>query len=301
MVLNYDHIHAALTAVESEHTRRSYLHSLTCLEKWLQGRALDYATLLDYRAALVQLKKSPQTINQNLGGIRFYLREMAKRGHLPAEAAEAICAVDNLKVKGRKLGNWLQGKEAESFLAAPDLSTPIGLRDRAILGLMIGAGLRRSEVCGLEVKHFEKRDGRWVLVGITGKHGRTRNIPIADWIKALCDAWTDRAEIKSGPIVRRAFWSEAKQKLTVEAEALSTTALFHIVKRLGKGLNLTNVAPHDLRRTFARLAFEGSGGELKQIQLALGHANQSTTEAYVNAQINLQMSASDMLNINVEV
>ncbi len=300
MILNYDQIHAALQAVESEHTRRSYLHSLTCLEKWLQGRALSYQTLLEYNAAMVKQKMTPQTANQHLSGIRFFLREMARQGHLDAEAAEAICSIKNRKVKGRKLGHWLTSSQAEGLLDAPDTSTPIGLRDRAILGLMVGAGLRRSEVVGLEIRHFEKRDGRWVIVGIKGKHGRTRNVPIADWIKALIDAWTERAKIESGPIVRRAFWSEQNQKLTVEGEALSDTAIFHIVQRFGKGQNLANVAPHDLRRTFARLAYTGQA-DLKQIQLALGHSDQRTTEIYVNAEMDLQTSASDMLGINVEV
>lgn len=300
MILTPALIDEALEATATAHTRRSYGRCLEVLMTWLDGRALTYAELMSYRAHLVSEKLTPQNINQQLAAARFFLREMASRGRIEPDAAEAIGSVKNLKIRGRKLGNWLDVKQAQSFLDAPDLSTPLGLRDRAILGLMIGAGLRRSEVVALEVRHFEKRDGRWVIVGIQGKHGRTRNVPIADWIKALVDAWTQRAGIASGPIVRRAFWSEKERRLTVQPGAITSGALFYITKRYGKTLSLFSVAPHDLRRTFARLAFEGKA-PLKQIQLALGHGDQATTERYVNAQQDLQTSPSDLLGIEVEV
>lgn len=300
MQVTPERITDALEAAATVHTARSYRRALEVLAVWLDGRALTYADLMSYRAHLVAEKQSPQNINQQLAAVRFFLREMASRGLVEPDAAEAIGSVKNLKVRGRKLGNWLKAEQAESFIDAPDLSTPLGLRDRAILGLMIGAGLRRSEVVGLQVKHFEKRDGRWVLVGVLGKHGRTRNIPIAAWIKALVDAWTQRAGIASGPIIRRAYWSGKEQRLTVTDEAMTPAALFHIAKRYGARLSLGSIAPHDLRRTFARLAYTG-GASLKQLQLTLGHGDQSTTEKYVNAEQDLQESPSDKLGIQVAV
>jgi site-specific recombinase XerD len=292
------YIDQALEAAESPHTRRSYERSLKMLAEWLGEKALEYAILREYRAHLIKQENSPQTINSHLAAIRFYAREMAKAGHLAVEQAQSLQAIENVKIKGRKLGNWLSIEDATKLLNQPDISVPAGLRDRAILALLIGAGLRRSEVVSLETRHFEKRDGRWMLIGVKGKHGRTRNIPIPDWVKAIVDQWTDRADIAVGVIIRPVSWS--KEKFWIRDEPMDTSSLFKIVKKYSRDLGRFRIAPHDLRRTFARLAYEGDA-PIKQIQLALGHAQQSTTETYVNAQQDLQIAPGDVLGINVEV
>lgn len=302
--MNVETINKALEAVASSHTRRMYDRALKRLAAWLDGRELSYTVAREYKAEMVQTGFSPQNINAHLAALRFYSREQAKAGQMTIEQAESVCQVEGAKVKGRKLGNWLSIEEAEKLLNAPDVSTPLGLRDRAILALLIGAGLRRSEVVSLQVKHFERRtvtdeDGRaakrWMLVGITGKHSRTRNIPVADWVKALMDQWTARASITSGYLFRPVSWSE--KKFWLKDEPLDAATLFYIVKRHGWQAERGQIAPHDLRRTFARLAYEGAA-PLAQIQLALGHANQVTTENYVNAAQDLKMSPSDVLGLN---
>ena len=180
-----DTIEKALESVASAHTWRMYERALKRFAQWLDGRELSYPIAREYKAEMVQAGFSPQNINAHLSAIRFYVRELAKAGEMAIEKAESICQVEGAKVKGRKLGNWLSIEEAEKLLNAPDVSNPLGLRDRAILALLVGAGLRRSEVVGLQVKHFERRSvtdenghsaKRWMLVGVTGKHGRTRNI-----------------------------------------------------------------------------------------------------------------------------
>jgi len=304
MTITQSLIDEALEAAATDHTRRSYGRALASLASWLDGRELSYAVTMAFRAHLVKRKASPQNINQHLSAVRFFLREMAQRGRIEPDAAKAIGAVENLRVRGRKLGNWLSIAQAQSLLDAPDVAaSPIAIRDRAVFALLIGAGLRRSEAVSLEMRQFERRqleDGhsRWVLVGIKGKHGRTRNIPVADWIKGAVDAWADRARIASGPVLREAFWSEKNQRLTISETALTPQALLGIVKRHAERLGFGSVRPHDLRRTFARLAHEG-GAPLKQLQLALGHSKQETTEAYVNATQDLQISPSDVLGVEV--
>jgi integrase len=131
---------------------------------------------------------------------------------------------------------------------------------------------------------------------VKGKHGRTRNIPIPDWVKALVDNWTERAAIHNGLIIRPVSWS--KEKFWIRNEPMDPSSLYHIVKKYSKNVGRFQIAPHDLRRTFARLSYEG-GADIKQIQLSLGHAKQSTTEDYVNAQQNLQIAPGDVLGINV--
>jgi site-specific recombinase XerD len=288
-------IQEALKIADSNHTRRAYNRALREFDKWLNGRDLTFKLARDYRAELVERGWSPQNINAHLTAIRFYAREM--QDAIGLTEALAIREIPGVKVKGRKLGNWLSVEEAQKLLNAPDCSTRRGLRNRAMLALLIGAGLRRSEVIGLQVMHFERRDGRWILIGVEGKHGRTRNIPIADWVKGIVDQWTDRAEIKTGFVFRQVSRSEKKD--WIKDEPLTAGALFYIVKRYGWEVERGQIAPHDLRRTFARLAFEGNA-PIAQIQLVLGHSKQETTERYVNAQQDLQISPGDLLGIEVQ-
>jgi site-specific recombinase XerD len=185
MKLDADNIKKCLEACESVHTKRAYERSLKMLAEWLGNREISYSVLREFRAHLIKQEHSPQTINSHLAASRFYAREMGKAGHIQIEEAQTIQAIENVKIKGRKLGNWLSIEDATKYLNQPDISTPAGLRDRAILALMLGAGLRRSEIVSLEMKHFEKRNmvqlgkqvERWMLIGVKGKHGRTRNIP----------------------------------------------------------------------------------------------------------------------------
>lgn len=135
--MNHETIEKALEAVASAHTRRMYERALKRLAGWLNGRELSYTTAREYKAEMVQSGFSPQNINAHLAALRFYVREIAKVGQMAIEHAESVCQVEGAKVKGRKLGNWLSIEEAEKLLNAPDVSTPLGLRDRAILALLV--------------------------------------------------------------------------------------------------------------------------------------------------------------------
>ena len=101
-----------------------------------------------------------------------------------------------------KLGNWLSQHQAQTLLLAPGEDTLKGLRDTALLAVMLGAGLRRSELAGLTVEHVQQREGRWVIVDLVGKHGRVRSVPIASWVKSALDRWTAAAEIGDGCVFR---------------------------------------------------------------------------------------------------
>lgn len=292
-------IEAILEACQTAPTRRVYKFQLEQFERWLKGNDVNFGAVKSYRAHLQQEGKTPQNINQALSAIRFWAKEALREGWIDPTTKASIYEVENLKIRGRDLGEWLDIKESEAILNRPPL-TPTGQRDRAMLALLIGAGLRRSEVAALQVRHFEQRtvDGaqRWVLVGVQGKHGRTRNIPIADWIKTIVDRWLDCARIRSGFVFRRILTSEP---LKVSEKGLTAQSVYLAVQRYGKDIGHAQLSPHDLRRTFARLAFEGNA-PLAQIQLALGHASQATTEQYVAAQQSLQIAPSDVLGINLE-
>src|SRR6201997_5522714 len=81
-------------------------------------------------------------------------------------------------------------RQAQSLLNAPDNTTVRGLRDRAIIAVLLGCGLRRSEVAALPTAHVQQRDGRWCIVDLRGKHGRIRTVPMPTWVKVAIDSWT---------------------------------------------------------------------------------------------------------------
>lgn len=128
--------------------------------------------------------------------------EAADNGLLDPEIAAGISRVKGAKRQGIRIGNWLTLPQAREFLAAPDLSTLKGKRDRTILATLIGCGLRRTETAELSVEHIQQREARWVVVDLVGKHGRVRSVPMPAWAKAATDAWTEAAGITSGRVFR---------------------------------------------------------------------------------------------------
>jgi len=97
--------------------------------------------------------------------------------------------VKGVASNGVRLGNWLTAKQAQALLNTPDAITNKGLRDRAILAVLLGCGRRRSEVAALTFKHIQQRDGRWCVLDLIGKRGRVPTVPTLAWCKVAIDAW----------------------------------------------------------------------------------------------------------------
>ena len=165
-------------------------------------------------------------------------------------------------------------------------------RDRAILAFLLGCGLHRGEVASLTWDRVNERDGRWVIVGIEGKGNRVRNVPMPKWAKGSLDRWTQAADIRSGKLFR-AIAQNGKL-----GKGLSPQAVYLIVRGYAEQLGIT-IAPHDLRRTFAKLAHRGHA-PLEQIQLSLGHESILTTERYLNVRQDLADAPCDHLGIELE-
>ena len=107
--------------------------------------------------------------------------------------ANGIGKVKGVKQAGTRRGNWYTEEEAQRLLDRPDASTLKGLRDRAILAVFLGCGLRRSEVANLTYRHIAQREGRWVVIDMIGKGGRVRTVAMPTWTKIALDAWTAAA------------------------------------------------------------------------------------------------------------
>lgn len=285
-----------LDGLTSEHSRRAYERALVDFLAWHgeQGRPpLTKALVQRYRRKLEDDGLAPSTVNLRLSAIRKLVQEAADNGLVDPALANGVKAVKGVKSAGVRSGNWLTREQAQALLDAPDTSTLKGLRDRAILAVLVGCGLRRSEAAGLDFDHVAQREGRWCVVDLVGKGNRTRTVPMPSWAKGALDAWTEAAGITSGRVFRR-----LRKGGTVDGDQMSAQAIRDVVSEYGALCGLESLAAHDLRRTFAKLAHKGGAG-LDQIQLSLGHASIQTTERYLGVAQDLTSAPGDVLGLRL--
>lgn len=299
-------IELVTNAVTSQHTKRAYGRALTDFMVWYQANGqsgLTKATVQAHVSALRAKGKSASSISQRLTAIRKLAREAADyvigeddKGNpitlLSESAAQAIGRAEGVRSEGKRLGNWLTVEQSQTLLNLPDVSTLKGLRDRAILAALLGCGLRREECAGLAVGHIQQREGRWVIVDLLGKRSKLRSVPMPSWAKAAVDAWVLASGITEGPLFRA-----MRRGSNVMPSGMTAQAVFDVVKLYAGQINV-DVRPHDLRRTFAKLAHKGKA-PLEQIQMSLGHASIQTTERYLGVSQDLQSAPCDVLGLRI--
>jgi site-specific recombinase XerD len=289
-------IEMVLDGLPSEHSRRAYERALFDFFHWHRGVGrpqLNKAIVQRYAADLREAGMSPSSINQRLSAIRKLAAEAADNGLLDAQVAGGIRAVKGARQEGRRTGNWLTREEAQGWLGAPDKRTMRGRRDRALLAVLIGCGLRRSEAAGLTFDHVQQRDGRWVLVDLIGKRDKVRSVPMPNWAKAAIDDWSKASSVSEGLIFRAINKGDR-----VVGDGITPQAIYNIIVGYAGELEKKGVAPHDLRRTFAKLAHKG-GSAIDQIQLSLGHESIQTTEDYLGVEQDLTDAPCDHLGLRL--
>jgi integrase/recombinase XerD len=291
--------------LHSDVSRRGYRTALRQFLAWhvsVGGGALSRTLIQRYRVVLEGRKLASSTINQHLSAIRALADECGESGLLDQPTAAAIGRVKGVPVRGVRVGNWLTRDQAEQLLLAPP-NTLMGLRDRAILGLLVGCGLRRDELVNLTFEHLQQREGRWVIVDIVGKGRRVRSVPVPGWAKALVDRWASAAGLSDGRALRRfrkGGWLVyvVNEQGQAEAGGMSADAIADVVTTYARPFGW-DLSPHGLRRTFAKLARSGQA-PLEQIQLALGHQSIQTTQRYLGSELDLADAACDRLGIRLE-
>src|SRR5580658_2339661 len=193
-----------LDSVSSPITKRVYNMALDEFMGWFQQAprpGFTKATVSAWRVSLEDRRLGSSSIIR-MSAIRKLAAEAADNGLLAPELAAGISRVKSAKTQGIRVGNWLSLRQAQTLLSAPDITTVRGLRDRAILAVLLGCGLRRSEAAALTFAHVQQRDGRWCIVDLVGKHGRVRTAPMPAWAKVAMDAWTSAAGLAIGHIFR---------------------------------------------------------------------------------------------------
>lgn len=189
------------------------------------------------------------------------------------------------------MGNWLTVEQAATHWQTPPDDRLKGKRDRALLAVLFACGLRRHEAVSLEVRHVQQREDHWAIIDLHGKAGHVRTVPVPDWVKALLDRWTQAAAIHTGKIFRR-----VTKAGTVWGTGMTEKVVWHVVRGYATSAGIATLAPHDLRRSCARLC-HSAGGELEQIQFLLGHVSIQTTERYLGCKQRIKAAVNDRLGI----
>jgi integrase len=287
-----------LDSVSSPITKRVYNMALDEFLGWFQQAprpGFTKATVSAWRVSLEARGLGSSSIIIRMSAICKLAAEAADNGLLAPELAAGISRVKSAKTVGIRMGNWLSLKQAQTLLDTPDTTTVGGLRDRAILAVLLGCGLRRSEVAALTFSHVQQRDGRWCIVDLVGKHGRVRTVPMPNWVKVAIDTWTGPAGLADGHVFRSVNRGDK-----VQGKVLSEKVVWQMLRPYAVAAGVPGIAPHDCRRTAAKLCRAG-GGELEQIQMLLGHASVQTTERYLGTKQDLVHAPNDAIKLKIAV
>ena len=305
-----------IDSLQSANTKRDYGRALADFMTWhttTQQTGLSKAIVNAYKVHLQTTGTG--AINQRLSAIRKFAREAVDNGLIDDRTAQGIARVEGIAQRGTKAGNWLTADEAAALIDAPDDTTLKGKRDRALLAVLIGCGLRRDELARLTVEHIQQREARWVIVDLIGKRAKSRTIPMAGWVKALIDKWTQAAGIGAGSVFVTVTPGKAgklgsyegntgagagKSKARAQRDNTTAQSIMRAVQKYGAEIGKPELRPHDLRRTFAKLARAGQAS-LEQIQINLGHDSLTTTQRYLGANLDYQNSPSDAIKLSVRM
>ena len=257
-------------------TIEAYGRDLQQLVRWCAGRGitdpaeLTSAALREFVYALKDLSRSPATIRRVVSAVHTWFAFLLAEGVVRADPSERL----ETPKRWRTLPEVLSVDEVSRLLSAVSLDEPMVFRDRAMLELAYGAGLRVSEWIGIEVKDLLLEDH---VIRVFGKGSKERLVPIGR--TAIGAAGMYLRELR--PTLER---GEGKGKLflTARGRPLSRMYAWRILRKyVGRAGIEKHVSPHTLRHSFATHLLEG-GADLRAVQEMLGHADISTTQIYTH-------------------
>lgn len=266
----------ALESGHSANTVESYLRDLRRLGEFATSRGvrdpgrLTRPLLRDFVYLLKDLGLSPASIRRGVSAIRTYYGFLVGEGRVKDDPSDQL----ESPRRGRVLPDTLTAPEVEALLGAIKVEQPLAWRDRALLELAYGAGLRVSELCALALTDLLLSEN---LVRVFGKGGKERLIPIGRSVIGAVSVYlhTMRPALDRGK-------SRGRVLLNARGQPLSRVGAWGIVKRATERAGIRKrVTPHTLRHSFATHLLEG-GADLRAVQEMLGHADLSTTQIYTH-------------------
>jgi integrase len=198
-------------------------------------------------------------------------------------------AIHVKKAGGQKTHTWLSKAEVKRLLDTCE-GDVVGWRDRLLLGLLVGAGLRREEAANLrfeDVKLVPRGDRFRTVLAIEGKGAKNRTVPISDALANAIDEW-------AGVVGNEGYVLRSLGMNQEPGESMTAVAIFNEVRKRGAMMGKEDLAPYDLRRTYAQIGFD-EGVPITQLSVLLGHASVETTRRYLNLELDLEVTVSDFV------
>ena len=260
----------------SQNTLSSYRYDLLNLARYLNrkhGVPIEKAArdqILGFLASEVRQGRNSRSLSRYLSGFRQYYHWLLRERQIDDDPTALI---ESPKL-GRGLPKVIDEDGIDRLLASPDISTPLGLRDRAMLETMYATGLRVSELISLELANLNLNQG---IVRVLGKGGKERLVPLGehamDWLERyMSDA---REHLLKGRQAQAVF-------VTARGSGMTRQAFWHSIKRHGAKAGIDQkLSPHVLRHSFATHLLN-HGADLRVVQLLLGHSDLSTTQIYTH-------------------
>jgi len=259
----------------SDHSRAAYRRDLLAFQTWLQARDhqlldADPAAIQDYLADRYRRGFSARSVARGLSSLRGFFDHQVRNGRLHHNPLAGIPAPR----QGRPLPDTLSEAEVDALLAAPDIDSILGLRDRAMLEVLYATGLRVSELTGLRLTEVNPRQG---VVRVTGKGNKERLVPLGE--EAL--HWLQRYLSAARPELARGVQAAALF-LTPRGAGMTRQAFWYRIRHWARCAGIDKpLSPHTLRHAFATHLLD-RGADLRVVQLLLGHRHLSTTQIYTH-------------------
>ena len=272
----------------SEHTLRNYAIDLgqfhehlapadpaTGERRALDVRDIDHITIREWLSELHDAQKKKSSIARKLAALRTFFQFLIREGVVEANPAKLV-STPRLE---KKLPNHLSVEDAVRFIETPDETTDLGKRDRAILEMLYGTGVRVSELVKLDIRDI---DFRARTVRVKGKRRKERVVPFGEpALHALMRYLTEVRPtfLNNAPAAER---DEAAVFLNYQGTRITTRSVGRMVDKYIKiCAGIHDISPHSLRHSFATHLLD-SGAALRDIQELLGHARLSTTQIYTH-------------------
>ncbi|ADL56728.1 site-specific tyrosine recombinase XerD [Gallionella capsiferriformans] len=261
----------------SRNTLDSYRRDLNKFSDWLRnqrGQDLLQTTHADLQGYIADLfivqKAKPSSAGRNLSSLKRLFRYLLRQGKI---AIDPTLKIDTPKLP-RNLPQSLTEQDVEQLLAAPDIETSLGLRDRTMFEVLYATGLRVSELVSLGIGQLDMDMG---VVRVAGKGNKERLVPLGevalDWLQSYLD--DSRGVLLAGRISDDLF-------VTARGSGMTRQMFWYLIKKHAKQGGLDKpLSPHTLRHAFATHLLN-HGADLRVVQMLLGHADISTTQIYTH-------------------
>ena len=236
-------LHAAeiVKGYRNENTSRSYAANLELFVRWYEESGqvtIDKPVIQKYIDHLLQMVNSEQSINARVLAVSKICFRLAEHNYISAETWLFVSSIDRMR-KDNTSSTVLSDNLARALIGAPDTSTAKGVRDRAIISVMLGCGLETSECVTLQHDQFRQH----FFSGVVGRGGKRRDVLIPSWVQDSVSKWIEVSGINDGALFR-GLW----QNGTLRPRSMTPMAVFYLLREYAARMG-THIKPRDLRRT----------------------------------------------------